>query len=105
MKLPQRKTKKRAPSQRGNALLLTQTIDPQAEKRFFASQGLTFSGDGHHLIRRQIARTGLIGIFGECTVRADVAAQVDEGNENLARIGDHTAPLRISLCFGDLRHA
>src|SRR5215831_14488175 len=64
----------------------------EREQRFGAVQLLALARDVQHFVRRHGMRTGLAWIAAKSAVSAVVAAQVGQGDENLARVGDHTGP-------------
>ena len=82
----------------------------QGEQRLGAARRLAGAGDGEHLVGRQVGRLAGPRPLGEGAVVADVAAQVGQRNEDLARIRDQPAVAAIAQSRrvrhqpGKLRH-
>ena len=82
----------------------------QGEQRLGAARRLARAGDGEDLIGRQVGRLAGARPFGEGAVMADVAAQMGQRNEDLARIRDQPAvaliaqPRRVRHQLRKLRH-
>ncbi len=68
----------------------------QGEQRLGAARRLTGTGDGEDLLRRQVGRLAGPRPLGKGTVVADVAAQVRQRNEDLARVRDQPAVAAIA---------
>ena len=68
----------------------------EGEQRLGAARRRAGPGDGQHLIRRQEGRLARLGPFGEGAVVANIAAEMGERNEHLARIGDQPAVAAIA---------
>ena len=63
----------------------------QREQRFGATCGRAGARDGEHLVGREVDGLARARHFRERAVVTDVAAELGEGNEDLARIGDQPA--------------
>ena len=64
----------------------------QRKQRFRATCLGAGTRNRQHFVWRQIRRTSRTGFFGEGAVMADIAAELGQRNEDLARIGQH-APM------------
>ena len=60
----------------------------EAEEGFLASRFPTGLGHGEHLVGCHGLGVGVLGAFDEGAVTAAVSAQIGQGDENLAGVGD-----------------
>ena len=73
----------------------------QGEQGFLAAHCRTVAGGVEHLVDGHVGRLNSARHLGEGAIVADVPAQVGQGNENLARIGDDVAKALVAQRCGD----
>ena len=77
----------------------------QAEEGFGAAHLFARLRDFHNFVRRHGVRAGFARIAAESAVAAIVAAQVGQGDENFARIGDDAGLEALLECQAAARRA
>ena len=73
----------------------------QSEQGLLAAHRRAVAGNLQHFVQRHVGRLDAARNLGEGAVVADVPAQVRQGNEHLARVGDDVAKALVAQFGGD----
>ena len=74
----------------------------EAHERFDAALGARRAAPRLDVGRRHRPRVGIVGILAERAVRAAVATEVGDREEDLRRVGDDVAPVGVTPCARDV---